>query len=434
MSPTKQSLGEDLFNTANKGASAVIAASSAVTSNSNFTLNELFYKEILDTTRPFLGQALFIAKFLSTANGNDRAYVLFGDAAAKLGIPRLRVKMDADPDTLSALSLVSISGQVVDSSDNLKSDFNGTVNLVAFDSKREKSHEVVGDVPVMVNYKLPGRTLFKGTAQVGNGNFQVQFVVPKDISYGGNTARISAYVYDQEIDGAGSIESLVVSGSNTGIVDEEGPKIELNFAGQEKFKEGDYITPDAVMQLTISDTSGINLTGELGHGIALTIDDNPGEIDLTHLFQYNAGSYTTGSFSYQLTTLSEEEHIFKVKAWDSANNSTLLVTKAKVKSNSKFEILNFMNYPNPFSLQTNFSYELTDDANSVEIKIFTLAGRLIKTIYDCSNTVGYNFRTTWDGKDEDGDRVANGVYICKIEAISVHAVKAEIYIKAIMMH
>jgi hypothetical protein len=433
MSPTKQSLGEDLFNTPSKGASAVIAASSLVRPSGNWELNRLFYEIVLSSDRPSLGQALFSAKFLcSPSNTDEMAYVLFGDPAAKLGIPRLRVKINANPDTLSALSLVSINGQVVDSLDNLRSDFNGMVNLVAFDSKREKSHEVVGYG--MVNYKLPGRTLFKGTAQVGNGNFQVKFVVPKDISYGGNTARISAYVHDQETDGAGSIESLIVSGSNTSTVDEEGPKIGVNFAGQEKFKEGDYITPDAVMQLTISDTSGINLTGELGHGITLTIDDNSSETDLTHLFQYNAESYTIGSLSYQLPVLSEEEHTFKVKAWDSANNSTLLVTRAKVKSRSGFGILNFMNYPNPFSEQTGFSYELTDDANSVEIKIFTLAGRLIKTIYNCSNTVGYNFRTTWDGKDEDGDRIANGVYICKIEATSAHAVKAEAYMKVIVMH
>ena len=433
MNPIKQSLGEDLFNAANKGASAVIAASGLVYPEPNFEINRLFYENVLDTSRPSLGQALFIAKFLSTLNNwNDRAYVLFGDAATKLGIPRLRVKMNANPDTLSALSLVTVSGQVVDSLGNLKSDFNGTVNLLAFDSGREKSHEVAGDG--VVDYKLPGRSLFRGTAQVGNGNFQVKLVVPKDISYGGNTARISAYVYDQEIDGAGSIESLVVSGSNANSVDEEGPKIQVNFAGQEKFKEGDYITSDAVMQLTISDTSGINLTGELGHGITLTIDDNSGETDLTHLFQYNAGSYTTGSLSYQLPTFSEEEHVFKIKAWDSANNSTLLVTKAKVKSMSGFGILNFMNYPNPFSEQTDFSYELTDDANSVEIKIFTLAGRLIKTIYNCSNTVGYNFRTTWDGRDEDGDKIANGVYICKIEATSANAVKAEAYMKVIVMH
>jgi flagellar hook assembly protein FlgD len=93
-----------------------------------------------------------------------------------------------------------------------------------------------------------------------------------------------------------------------------------------------------------------------------------------------------------------------------------------------------MNYPNPFSGQTNFSYELTEDARDAQVNIFTLAGRLIKTIYGASNAIGYNFKTIWDGTDDDGDRVANGVYIYKVEAISVSGAKAEAYGKAVVMH
>jgi len=63
-----------------------------------------------------------------------------------------------------------------------------------------------------------------------------------------------------------------------------------------------------------------------------------------------------------------------------------------------------------------------------------LAGKLVKTIYGASSTVGYNFRTVWDGRDNDGDKVANGVYIYKVEAASFSGAKAEAYGKAVVMH
>ena len=432
MDPTKQSLGERLFNAYNKGASSVIAATSPVTPTGNFELDLKFFNEILGEDRPVVGEALFIAKLLCTADTDDRPYVLFGDPVARVGWPKLPVNMQVSPDTLSALRLVVVSGQVSDTSGNPKSDFSGTVNITAYDSKRAKSHPVVGDGTL--NYNLPGRTLFRGTAEIEHGTFQVQFIVPKDISYGGNTARISAYVFDGQIDGAGSVESLLVSGSDTTTADSIGPQITMTFSGQEDFREEDFIARDAIIEINLFDSSGVNLTGEMGHGITLNIDNSTVETDLTYLFKYDAGSYTTGSFSYQLPGLSEGEHILKIKAWDSANNSTQLVTRAKVRSSSKFEILNLMNYPNPFSEQTSFSYELTEDGHDVRINILTLAGKLVKTIYGASSTVGYNFRTVWDGRDNDGDKVANGVYIYKVEAASFSGAKAEAYGKAVVMH
>ena len=73
-----------------------------------------------------------------------------------------------------------------------------------------------------------------------------------------------------------------------------------------------------------------------------------------------------------------------------------------------------MNYPNPFSRFTEFTYELTVPAE-VEIKIFTLSGRLIRSLKG-TGSAGFNSGIVWDGRDQDGDRIANGVYIYKIVA------------------
>jgi flagellar hook assembly protein FlgD len=52
------------------------------------------------------------------------------------------------------------------------------------------------------------------------------------------------------------------------------------------------------------------------------------------------------------------------------------------------------------------------------INIFTLTGRKIKEIKLSSSDLQNDFnRIYWDGKDEDGEVLANGVYLYKLISI-----------------
>lgn len=84
---------------------------------------------------------------------------------------------------------------------------------------------------------------------------------------------------------------------------------------------------------------------------------------------------------------------------------------------NKLEALYVYNYPNPFSEKTYFTFLLTQLPEDIKIKIFTIAGRLIKEIKieKSQLTVGFN-RIEWNGKDQDEDNLANGVYIYKLIA------------------
>ncbi len=85
-------------------------------------------------------------------------------------------------------------------------------------------------------------------------------------------------------------------------------------------------------------------------------------------------------------------------------------------------ITNLLNYPNPFSSSTRFVFELTgsDIPDEVEIRIFTITGKLVKQItideigpiYIGKNITEY----AWDGKDMFGDQLANGVYFYQVIA------------------
>ncbi len=72
------------------------------------------------------------------------------------------------------------------------------------------------------------------------------------------------------------------------------------------------------------------------------------------------------------------------------------------------------NYPNPMKDNTTFTFNITgaDSPGECRIKIFSVAGRVIKEIVAPGN-VGIN-NVYWDGRDADGDYVANGVYFYRL--------------------
>ena len=419
--PTGEGMAEELLRAEDKGAIATISATWLVYPVANANLNFRVYDLLLKSDPLSIGEALFIAKlyeFYANPNDrwNDRHYVLFGDPVMKLGVPELKVKITSvSPDTFAALSLVKVKGEVRDSQDSVFTGYNGVAKITVFDSQRKRIHTMPNSGKVY--YDLPGLVIFKGDAEVTNGSFTADFVVPKDISYGGNTGKISVYLSNQDQDGAGILDSLVVRGSDTTVVDTIGPEITLSFDDQTSFSQGEIILPNSLLKLSFFDEHGINITGEVGHGIALVVDqDLEHQIDLSADFEYRPGSYQRGGLVYQFTGLSSGEHNLSIKAWDNANNSSLLSVNVKVSAQRELLLTEVMNYPNPFSKETNFYYQLSSDAEKVEVKIFTLAGRLIRQIPFASAQAGINYSTVWDGRDQEGDAVANGVYIYKITA------------------
>ncbi len=70
------------------------------------------------------------------------------------------------------------------------------------------------------------------------------------------------------------------------------------------------------------------------------------------------------------------------------------------------------NYPNPFNGETNIAYEL-QSASRVEIAVYNVLGRLVKTLADGEQTAGVHI-LSWDGTNDAGQTVSTGVYFYKI--------------------
>jgi hypothetical protein len=77
----------------------------------------------------------------------------------------------------------------------------------------------------------------------------------------------------------------------------------------------------------------------------------------------------------------------------------------------------FENYPNPFNPSTTISYAVPKLSN-VSLSIYDMMGKEVKSyIKDGASAGGHNF--VWDGTNNNGEKVASGIYIYKFKAISL---------------
>lgn len=102
------------------------------------------------------------------------------------------------------------------------------------------------------------------------------------------------------------------------------------------------------------------------------------------------------------------------------NNSGQLSYSVDFEVINKSSISNMLNYPNPFSTSTQFVFTLTgrELPNYMKIQILTVTGKVVREITQeelGTLRIGIN-RTeyAWDGKDEYGDQLANGVYLYRV--------------------
>lgn len=445
--PQRQSQAEELLLAERRGAIAILSSARLVFSSGNFSFNRFFYNGLFNPggTTDRLGDAFVFARVRNRNTVNDEKFHLYGDPTLYLAVPKYQAVITSmSPDSILALSTIDIQGEI-QRDGQVWSEFNGKALINTFDSKKFVQH--VPEAGSTQRYFLSGNSIYRGTVAVQNGRFTARFIVPKDISYGGKLARISAYVWNDEADGSGCRENILVSSSSATLVDNQGPEIKLYFKGQENFASGDIVGENATLVVELADTvSGINIAGEIGHRLTLNIDPEEetclselnrfrgiSGIDLTDLFQFKEGDHLRGTVEFPITfpeevdiagrtvscrgTDGEIRHALVVKAWDNANNSSSAALEVLVVNEEGLVVREVMNYPNPFAQNTTFTFISNRDAE-VTIKIYTVAGQLIQTLERQLARAGFNM-IDWDGRDLAGDRPANGVYLYKLIARSL---------------
>ncbi len=423
--PEQQGMAEVLLMKPDGGAVAVVSATRLVYSGRNHAFNRAVYECLFNGDSLTLAEAVFAAKIKHQYGGslgqveNDRSYVLFGDPCLPVRTPRSQVDFLSSVDTLVALQPVTIAGRIVDSL-GAPLYFDGEAEARVFDSDRRKTYistDHGGGYQYPFDYTVDGPIIYRGRVPVESGEFEFTFVAPLDIAYGGRSARVQVYAALGQTDAVGTIDSIAVADSIGVLTDTIPPRITYGIAGRDDFINGDPASAEERLAIVISDSSGINLTEGLGHGITLTVDDDIQQThNLTELFQYDPDDYTTGRLEYPLDSLTIGEHRLKIKAWDNANNSATAEFEIVLQSGSEVVIRDLLNYPNPMHDSTSFGFLAHVPLDRFDLEIFTLAGRRIQSYSLRSLPAGYHNELVWRGEDFVGDRVATGVYIYKATA------------------
>ena len=150
-------------------------------------------------------------------------------------------------------------------------------------------------------------------------------------------------------------------------------------------------------------------------------------IILNNFYEAATDDHTKGIIRYPLSKLAEGEYTVRIKAWDVSNNSGEGMTKFLVAASGKAALSRVLNYPNPFSTKTQFQFDhnLPQQTLQVQVQIYTVAGRLVKTLDETLTPIGYRNVLDWDGRDEFGNELARGVYIYKIKIRAANNAEAE---------
>lgn len=366
---------------------------------------------------------------ITQGSNNKRSFMLLGDPALKIALPYHKVVLDSvngvavtnQNDTLRALSKARLSGHLEDQFGNNLSGFDGVMQPSIFDKYQIQS--TLGQDPAspVIEFEQQKSVLYRGRVSVKQGKFDFDFIVPKDIDYSFGEGKASFYAFTDDDNSAGGYSnSLIVGGvDTTGVDDNEGPEI-LLYLNDEDFVNGGLTDETPILIAKLYDESGINTVGNgIGHDITLIIDDQTSNaIVLNDFYEADLDTYKSGSVRYQLDKLEPGLHTLTFKAWDVNNNSSEEKLEFNVQERKDIALNNVLNYPNPFTTNTTFMFEHNQVHASLEtqIQIFTVTGRLVKTIHEDVNTQGFRVEgIAWNGKDDFGDQLAKGVYVYRVK-------------------
>ncbi len=422
--PSRLSAGVRVFLKSDGGASALFTTTRLAWSGSNMTLNRNFmenaFKPMENGEYPRLGDIIRKAKVASGSGSNIMNFVLLGDPSMQLAYPEKNVETVEIPDTIKALEHVTVKGKVVDNNGMLLNNYNGVVYPTIYDKRFVYQTRGNSSSSIPAEFEARTNILFNGKASVENGEFEFEFIVPRDIGYNFGEGKISYYLDDGNIDGHGYYDNFIVGGTaDEHVPDYEGPQIDM-FLNDTDFVSGQEVDPDPLLLAYLFDESGINTTGQLGHEIVAILNDNTAnQIVLNDYYESDLDTYRSGKVIYPFSNLEEGKYSLKMRVWDAHNNPAEETIEFIVAGHDGFALINLINYPNPFTETTTFAFSYVDtEAYEMDVKIdiYNIKGKRVATIDERINITGFDeFNINWNGsRNDNGALLETGMYIYNV--------------------
>lgn len=435
--PAIPCLGERMLLHGEGGSVAVVAATEIGFSFANTTLNKRLYSYLF--RRPGdepgfpipLGVALQSAKRFVISE-NSRRYPLLGDPGTVLAAPRLWADVQIFDATGSPLTQMA-RGQTVEARGAVFDNpgypdvrpFDGSATLLIEDAAPADTAVYPAGCPFSpVDYYAQRAPVYRGDVSVKNGQFKATFVVPGDAKLG-PYGRVRAYLHGSvggatpDSDGVGSLDVPIVTGTLPSG-DDAGPSITLSFPGG-----ATDVRPGTQLRADIGDPSGVLITGHNpANSIFVTLDGNTNNrTDITSTFRYASNSYQQGTAFFVLPNdIALGAHEIAVNAADNlavgvqaARHRSKASLQFTVSDNPSLRINRTFAFPNPTPAGTPLRIVVDVQGGPVNclIRIYTVSGRLVRTL-KVFGGLG-QMQIPWDGLDDQGQSLANGVYLYRVQ-------------------
>ncbi len=421
--PTYVSAGEKLFLNPHGGAIGMITTTRPTQIGANYTFGLYLYKSLFkdDNIKNItFGDMIKMVKMSCSGSPNYQCYVMFGDPALRLAYPHNDIKLnvvngnDAEEIcVLNPMSEVLVKGEILNDEGKRDGSFNGLIYPTMYDS--ESDFTTLGNVNPnnVYNFSFFKDVIFKGKAEVVNGEFELSLIIPKSLNYQGNNACLSLMAVDTTnfISATTNYHNFVMDYSTDGAaVDNVGPIIELDWEFTDK-KAG-------VLSASFFDEQGImHYESYIGRNITITHHSPEGKYTeiVNDIYEQSLNDFTKGYLSMTYDMLTAGDHVFTVKAWDSHENSSEESVIITIEQEMEKSLTNVMNKPNPFKDETKiyFDYSKDDVIFNLTIDIYDVMGRKVNTLIyeDLDNSVR---SVSWKSSDSSGINLKAGVYIYKV--------------------
>ncbi len=432
--PLRPTAGEFVFLNPDGGATSMITTTREIFITVGQRFNEILVKKLFgfngeDYT---IAEALMEMKNDPTATNQQRLFVFFlGDPAMKLAQPKPNIKLTKmngvdiaqSLDTLKALSKITLEGVITDATNNILTDFNGTLSTTIFDKSVDRITLDNNNFGKKLTFDATESKIFRGRASVKNGVFSFDFIVPKDIRIAFGKAKVSMYADDKIIDKAGVNQDIIIGGIDENAPEDNlGPTITL-FMDDESFVDGGNTSESPHFIAVLEDLSGINTSiTAVDHDIIAILDgDQSNPFILNDFYQTELDDFTKGKVKFPFRNLEVGMHTINFKCWDTYNNPSESTLNFVVVDNRGLVLSNVLNYPNPFINYTEFwfNHNKPNEPLEVQVQIFTVSGKLIKTINQLVQSENLSRSISWNGLDDFGNKIGKGVYIYKLNVKSI---------------
>jgi hypothetical protein len=404
-------MAEDFLTATQGGGIASVAASWVSLSSANDAFSgELFGAYFPDrhvSAGATLGEAMIAGKVAMWPSNfwvpNARRYVMLGDPATRLphAVDDLRLA-DTSSDSLLTGRLHQLDIDLAQF--DIAYGANTTYELLVQESPVVREFVAFDDS--VHTYRAVPQPVFRGTGVLDAPDTAIPFLAPQSMRTG-DDGRFRLIVEDGTGPArAAVLEVPVVQVESSAGGDVDGPAIDLAFEGG-----GNRVQPGTPLVASLSDTNGINiLATNPANSVLLEFDRSGIYNNVSGDVVFEPGSYSRARLETTLPAdLELGEHTVVMTASDMFGNVGADTLSFDLEAQGVAGMRNATVFPNPTAGPCRLVCDLSGPM-TVQWDIYTVSGRRIRQLEDTFTSAGPAI-LEWDGRDGEGDSIANGVYL-----------------------